>query len=223
MTDMKTDDQEQQPPLDGPSVPGVGRLVRLEIRSRTETVPSRIEDDRNGVLVLSIPQRDGDSPIVRDGETIIVTWETRKGQARMAAAVVSSDEGHPPTCTVRQASEVQLVQRRRFVRTQSPRPIELLLAPERSVPAMMVELSEGGMSCEVFAAVKLLEDAVVGVELKMDDDTIVPLRARVVRAEPVGQGRCRVGFAFVDVDERRAAVLRRHVFAEQLRHRQEDR
>ena len=211
MTDPET-------PADAPAIPGVGRLVKLEIRSRTEAVPSRIEDDRAGVLVLAVPSRDGEPPIVRDGETIVVTWETRKGQARMAAAVVSSAEGQPPTCTVRQASEVQLVQRRRFVRAESPRPVQLLLAPERSVPAMLVELSEGGMCCEVFATVKLLDDAVVGIELELGDVT-VPLRARVVRAVAIPQGRARVSLAFVDVDERRAAIIRRHVFAEQVRHR----
>ena len=220
MTDQTVTEHDEGPKA--PAIPAVGRLVKLEIRDRTEAVPSRIEDDRNDVLVLAIPHREGEPPIVREGETIIVTWETRKGQARMAAAVVTIDEGQPPTCTVRQASDVQLVQRRRFVRTESPRQIELLLAPERSVPAMMVEMSEGGMSCEVFATVKLLDDAIIGLELPLED-TIVPVRARVVRAEPIAQGRSRVSFAFVDVDERRAAILRRHVFAEQLRHRKEDR
>ena len=220
MSESSVTDQDDTPKA--PPVPGVGRLVKIEIRERTEAVPSRIEDDRDGVLVLAIPHRDGEPPIVREGETIIVTWETRKGQARMAAAVVSLDEGQPPTCTVRQASDVQLVQRRRFVRTESPRQIELLLAPERSVPAMMVEMGEGGMSCEVFATVKLLEDAIVGLELPLED-TVVPVRARVVRAVPIAQGRARVSFAFVDVDERRAAIIRRHVFAEQVRHRKEDR
>ena len=209
---------ELQPPAEPPAIPGVGRLVRLEIRSRTESVPSRIEDDRNDVLVLAVPQRDGEAPIVRDGETIVVTWETRKGQARMDAEVVASAEGNPPTCTVRQVAEVQLVQRRRFVRAASPRQIQLHLSPERSVPATMVELSEGGMSCEVFATVKLVEDAVVGVELNLDD-AVVTVKAHVVRTTPAAADRSRVAFSFADVDERTAGILRRHVFAEQVRHR----
>ena len=205
-------------PGEPPALPSVGRLVQFELRGRTEPVPSRVEDDADGILVLAAPHRPGEPAIVRLDEKVVVTWETRKGQARMPAVVEGLHEGDPPTCTVRQAGDIEVVQRRRYVRAESPRGITLGFDNDRSVPATLIELSEGGMSCDVFAGVRVPDGSWITTTLPLDDGP-VDVAARMVRVVPVQQDRRRLSFLFVDLDDTGASRIRRHVFAVQVRNR----
>jgi c-di-GMP-binding flagellar brake protein YcgR len=113
---------------------------------------------------------------------------------------------HPP----------EVRQRREYVRV----PVRLTVS-SAFAQLTIVDLSEGGMSCETPPGLALRAGRELDLTLDLDGDR-VEVVAEVVRARPTGSGMVEAALRFRDVSDADATRIRRYVFAAQVRDRAGD-
>lgn len=202
--------------------PTRGDEAWLSVGAREGELTTSVIDNDGTYLDIAGPSVDGEPLEVGIGTDVVLSWITPRGPAQLPAMVIGIEVTEDrPRWRLQRTDEPEIVQRRRFVRAGSNRSIELQLSAERTAPATLVELSEGGMSCYVFAGVVVRVGTIVSCALELEG-VEVPVLARVVRDVAATHGRRRLSFAFVALDPRDADRIRGHVFTQQVRRRTEE-
>jgi hypothetical protein len=192
-------------------LPAVNSLCRVVLGEADER-PSRVESSEDGLLVVAAPWHAA-SLAPAPGDPLSIRWPSVRGICEVAATLVSVErERSIPLWTVQTEGQVQILQRRRFVRadatvpvTVAPLPAEALAtimataapvagsacepgpAPE-PVLATAVNLSEGGARCRVeglgeLAAKGLVEDGAVDLRISLGA-AVVHVVGLVIRITP---------------------------------------
>jgi c-di-GMP-binding flagellar brake protein YcgR len=125
--------------------------------------------------------------------------------------IVEVRDGHRPTWLVRPDGPVHLIQRRAHVR--APTLLAAIVIPpgQEALPALVVDLSEGGLRCSL--ASDLLAPIAPGVEVVVSfklQNVLLSLDATIVRVEPPRHQRISFG-ARIRPSEEDAVRLRRYV------------
>jgi hypothetical protein len=202
--------------------PTRGEEAWLTVGSRTGELSTCVLANDGTYLDIAGPRVDGEPLAVNIGADVVLSWITPRGPAQLPAMVIGVEVTEDrPMWRLQRTGDPEIVQRRRFVRAGSNRSIDLQLSAERTAPATLVELSEGGMSCYVFVGVVVRVGTIVSSVLELDGAE-VPVLARVVRDVAASHGRRRLSFAFVALDPHDADRIRGHVFTQQVRRRTEE-
>nr|WP_231134892.1 PilZ domain-containing protein [Motilibacter deserti] len=118
---------------------------------------------------------------------------------------------------VRPAGSIELVQRRRYARVEFNGALSVVNSEVDTVRVgWMLDLGEGGVRCRV-APGAFKPDEPVECRLSVDGDVVVVMGS-VLRAEKPVNGYEELVITFPD-DHPAADLVRKHVFAEQLRAR----
>jgi c-di-GMP-binding flagellar brake protein YcgR len=193
---------------------------------------SRIEDVGDGVLVLARPL---DLPVEHEfgiGAAVLVSWSDQAGVVEVDTELLDSQlPGRLGFWLVRELGPYRVQQRRQYVRVSVPGLARLSLLdaesgqPGPSRTARLMHVSEAALRCALpnEQAVDIGLGAQVMVEFGMAGSQF-QLAASVLKLEPARHkdGVLELVLMF-QADENESATLRRLVFAEQLRQRDEAR
>ncbi|MGI8666385.1 MAG: PilZ domain-containing protein [Jatrophihabitans sp.] len=200
---------------------------------------SRIEDVAGDCLVLARPLN---LPVEHEfgiGETVLLSWPDPGGITSATTELIESTlRGPLGLWTVRVIGDYRREQRRRFVRVPLAGPVRLVpvvgegeaagsagpagpacLAGSVPVAGQLLDISEAALRCAVRA------DAVGGLTIEAEalvDFTLAhqdfSFTATVMKLQPDRRDQEAIEVVLVfEIGEEQAALLRRAVFAEQLR------
>ena len=193
---------------------------------------SRIEDFDDGLLVLARPL---DLPVEHEfglGALVLVSWPDPTGIVEVDTELIDSQlPGRLGCWLVRELGPYRIQQRREFVRVPVPGLARVSMLEAESgtsgtpLTARLVTLSEAALRCALptdqVAGINLGDQA--SVEFAMSG-TEFELTASVLKLEPSRrEGGVLELVLLFEADESTSAELRRLVFAEQLRLRNEAR
>lgn len=214
--------------MDVPITPQVHCLVTLTDQLGRQ-YRSRIEDFDDGLLVLARPL---DLLVEHEfglGALVLVSWSDPAGIVEVDTELLDSQlPGRLGCWLVRELGPYRIQQRRQFVRVPVPGLAQLsLLDTESGTPltARLVTLSEAAVRCALPAeqAAGISLDDRVSVEFTVGGKEF-ELAASVLKLEPArSEDRTLELVLLFEPDEAVAGELRRLVFAEQLRLRNEAR
>lgn len=216
----------------GPRLPGVNMRVgvriddccRNDLATRVEdATPAPAKGGGFGGLVVAAPVHPCGMAMPYDRTPIHVRW-TEQGAAMEVPAQISATGMRPlAVWELRATGPALRVQRRRYVRVETPAlPVELR-AGEQRVTAWLADVSEGGLRCamERWAAAGLEVGDNTVTWLRLGDGLNLALPAQVVRIEPNGD-HVELACQFVGIPTGTADQLRKYVFAMQLRQRRRE-
>ncbi|MCI2240591.1 PilZ domain-containing protein [Kineococcus sp. TRM81007] len=221
--------------------PAVNGRVRVQVQLPEALggdlleLPTRVEDSAEGSLVVAAPGFSGDLHLVAPGMPVTVLWASERGQMRQDFLIAEVVRRRVPSWDLAPCGEVEVQQRRRFVRVPVTGNLRLHAvpgdpvrqdpdaAPEPAVTAAFVDLSEGG------ACVRVRSDAwpeagrLVRTVFELDGGPVEQL-AEVVRLVPDPAGTGEHDDLVLSFVEPVAASdrLRRHVMQEQIRNRRRE-
>ncbi|HEY8339165.1 MAG TPA: PilZ domain-containing protein [Egibacteraceae bacterium] len=181
---------------------------------------SFLHGTREGLLVIAAPTDADGVPLAAEvGQELTVSWAANGGVTRVPAAVIDLAAGDPgtPLWLLQVTGPPEVAQRREFFRARADGDLSLA-AGRRELPARLLDLSEGGLRCRVKGPAPASQGETLTAVLSLDGSDIVAETA-VVRATPSLDGRTELALRFVDLGERSAEVIRRHLFRQQLRQR----
>lgn len=208
--------------------PHVNALVRVDVREGASGLPSRVEDVEDGDLCIAAPAYEGDVEPPRATDRMVLHWTGVRGVHALPASFVELQRqgaGRLPRWRVRPVGNVELVQRRRFVRSPvsdavAVVPVEGQLA--RVVAGSLVDLGEGGIRARFDALSPLAEATEVQVHLSLRDRSVI-LVGTVLRCLPIVVDGARGHEAVIvfEPTEQEGDLIRREVLHQQvLRRRQ---
>ncbi|HUY85860.1 MAG TPA: PilZ domain-containing protein, partial [Acidimicrobiales bacterium] len=150
--------------------------------------------------------------ITEIGDRITLTWVLPNGIAKLHTTFLSRDDdpsAAPTSWRLEPISDVQVVERRRSYRARSRQHVALRL-DSGALPAVLVDVSEGGMRClvDTVAPGKLTRDHVES-NLKIQGKQ-VNVRGLVAWSKHHG-GHVEVGITFGKIRRQDSDVIRDHV------------
>ncbi len=197
-------------------LPEVNDLVRVQLDDEL-VLPSRVEDVRDGELVLAAPRYVGNVTPPSPGDALAVLWTVRRGVSGLPAEFVTGERAPVPVWRVRVVGTIEVVQRRRYVRAAVDQPVTLSQAKFESIRiGHMLDLSEGGIRLRLTRSREDSHEQVV-VRLALEDD-VIDVPGTILRVDEIGRGFEEMVVQFED-DHRQATAIRRFVFREQARMR----
>jgi c-di-GMP-binding flagellar brake protein YcgR len=189
---------------------------------------SRIEDVGDDTLVLARPP---DLPVEHAfgiGAPVLLSWPDRAGVVTVDTELVESQlPGRLGCWLVRVLGAYQIQQRRQFVRVPVAGLVRLSFAgADRAggpLTARLMHVSEAALRCALplddAAGISLQDPAVVTFTMAA---STFQFDASVLKLEPAARDKAAIELVLAfRIDESQAAALRRLVFAEQLRLRDE--
>jgi c-di-GMP-binding flagellar brake protein YcgR len=199
--------------------PEVNSLAFIDVVDEAVMLQSRVESVEGTAVTLAAPTGAYGMPVLPTaGETVLVAWNTMRGYFERKGIVESSERTPQPRMTVRPLGDVRKLQRRAHVRVPQLAPVDLTFAGKR-LRASLLDVSESGVRCVVDRPSPLGMDSEVEVRLQLLDESEVNLVAVPARMYAVDDEHLEVGLTFVDIDDRTASRIRRHVFSQQVRDR----
>jgi hypothetical protein len=202
-----------------PSWPEVNALAFVDVVDEATLLQSRVESVEGTAVTLTAPTGPFGVPVLPTaGETVLVAWSTVRGYFERKGIVEYSVRTPHPRMTVRPLGDVRKLQRRAHVRVPQLSPIDLRLGGV-SIQASLLDVSESGVRCSVARPTPLGMDSQITVTLDLFDDESVELIATPARMYAMDDDHLEIGLLFVDIDERTANRIRRHVYAQQVRDR----
>jgi hypothetical protein len=192
------------------SAPPLNSLVRL--RDGGGSVhETRIEDVEADGILIAAPMTSFDVATPEPNAGYLLTWYRPRGVHELPVRVVEVRDGRVPMWLVQPDGPVHLIQRRAHVR--APTLLAAIVIPPRqeALPALVTNLSEGGLRCSL--AADLRPPVGPGVEVIVSfklQDTLLRLPTTVVRIEDAANERVAFG-ARIRPTEPEAALIRRHV------------
>jgi c-di-GMP-binding flagellar brake protein YcgR len=202
--------------------PRVNDLVTLFDQDDRE-YRSRVEGIDGEVLTVARPLDLSADHRFDAGVELLVSWAATNGVAVLPVRQIAADtDGLVATWSLSPTRAGWIEQRRRYVRVPAGGPLALRLRGEgQAVEALsgtMVDLSEGALRCAVNAALAdALETDLVQASFRFGDQQF-DIPGRIVFRRP-GSRSTQVVQLVVLFDEpvREADLLRRQIFAQQLR------
>ena len=199
--------------------PEVNALAFVDVVDEPVMLQSRVESVEGTAVTLAAPTGAFGMPVLPTaGETVLVAWNTVRGYFERKGIVESSERTPQPRMTVRPLGDVRKLQRRAHVRVPQLSPVALTLGSQK-LRASLLDVSESGVRCVIDRPSPLGMDSTVTVTLDLLDDGVVELSATPARMYAIDDEHLEVGLSFLDLDERTATKIRRHVFGQQVRDR----
>jgi c-di-GMP-binding flagellar brake protein YcgR len=200
-------------------LPKINSLVRIEMREG-QYIPSRVEAVDGNLYTVGRPSYSGDLEVADPGTEMAMIWFSERGVYGVPARLVTQHRDRIPVWQIEITGEVELKQRRKFVRVPFVAPVTLAVGKdaENAVEGTLVDLSEGGIRCVLRSAVR--ED-IVAVTID-DDESPITVSGWIVRVTPQADGSQHVVVVF-DPSPGDADRIRRLVMREQLRLRRRER
>lgn len=198
--------------------PDVNALAFIDVVDEPVMLQSRVQSIDGTAVTLSAPTGAYGMPVLPTaGETVMVAWNTVRGYFERKGIVEYSERTPQPRMTVRPLGEVRKLQRRAHVRVPQLSPVSIALGSQK-LRASLLDVSESGVRCVVDRPTPLGMDSRVTVTLELDD-TVEELEAIPARMYAIDDENLEVGLTFLQIDERIATKIRRHVFGQQVRDR----
>ena len=198
--------------------PDVNALAFIDVVDEPVMLQSRVESISGTAVTLAAPTGAYGMPVLPTaGETVLVAWNTVRGYFERKGIVEYSERTPQPRMTVRPLGEVRKLQRRAHVRVPQLSPVSISLGSQK-LRASLLDVSESGVRCVVDRPTPLGMDSTVTVTLEFDD-TVEELEAIPARMYAIDDENLEVGLTFLQIDERIATKIRRHVFGQQVRDR----
>ncbi len=197
-------------------LPEVNTLVQVEVAEGL-ILPSRVESVDGLDLVLAAPRYVGNVEPPKTGDFLAVRWTGRRGLSALPARFATTRRTNVAAWVVQVVGDIEVVQRRRYVRAPVGAPVTLTHPEYDSIRiGHMLDLSEGGLRVRLTRNPADLDEEVV-VRLAVEDQ-VIDVPGTILRAESIGGGFEEVVVRFED-DHRQANAIRRFVFREQARMR----
>lgn len=202
-----------------PGWPEVNDLAFVDLVDQSGLLESRVEAVDGTAITLAAPTGAYGAPVVPSaGETVVVAWNTVRGYFERKGIVEQSVRTPQPRMTVRPLGSARKTQRRAHVRVPQLSVITLVVGAVR-LRASLLDVSESGVRCVVDRPCVLGMDTPVELTLDLLDGSSVDLVCLPARMYAIDEERLEIGLAFLDLDERTANVIRKNVFAQQVRDR----
>lgn len=199
--------------------PDINALAFVELVDDPTMLQSRVESVEGTAITLAAPVGAYGIPVVPSaGETVLIAWNTVRGHFERNGVVEHSVRIPHARLTVRPLGSARKTQRRAHVRVPQLSVVELVVGPVR-LRATLLDVSESGLRCVVDRPSPLGMDTAAGVTLELLDGSVLDLVCCPARMYAIDDEHLEVGLTFVDVDQRTANTIRRHVFAQQVRDR----
>jgi c-di-GMP-binding flagellar brake protein YcgR len=199
--------------------PEVNSLAFVDVVDEAVMLQSRVESVEGTAVTLAAPTGAYGMPVLPTaGETVLIAWNTMRGYFERKGIVESSERTPQPRMTVRPLGDVRKLQRRAHVRVPQLAPVDLTFEGKR-LRASLLDVSESGVRCVIDRPSPLGMDSEVEVRLQLLDESEVSLVAVPARMYAIDDEHLEVGLTFVDIDDRTASRIRRHVFSQQVRDR----
>jgi c-di-GMP-binding flagellar brake protein YcgR len=201
--------------------PQVNERVTVRLLGRPDAHPSRVEDiDGDELLIAAVVDGRGVPVIPERGEEVEIAWNTPRGVLCRRGTVVERAAGALRLWRVQGHGDPGVQQRREFVRV----PVALEMVMERSgrrLAGTVIDLSESGLRVilkDAGTAVQAGDLARITVAVEGEEVSVV---AKVVRSSRMSSGlaSAELGMCFVEIPPAQVQVLRRHIFAQQVRQR----
>ena len=202
--------------------PSINTLVTL-LDADDNEYRSRVEDVATDLVTVARPLDLLSEHEFRVGTELLVSWSCSNGVAVLPVRLASAQtDGNVPTWSLSPSREGWIEQRRRYVRVPASGPLALRVrGADHAVEALagtLVDMSEGALRCVVdIAKADELETDEVNATFRFGDHQFdIPARITFRRS---GTQPSEVIQLIVVFDEpvREADLLRRQVFAQQLR------
>lgn len=190
-------------------LPAVNQLVSVVVAHGDRRLATRVEDVRDGVVVIAPPSENGIAYPLVIGEEIALEWPTARGLLRGLGAVSARTwEEDVPLVEVA-IWESSVLQRREFVRAQAVVRGELLRDGEEPIPVTSLDLSGSGVNL-VVTGCTLEPGENVSISLWLPDWGEIEAIATVVRCSETRE----YGLRFLEIEPAARERLIRFVFAE---------
>jgi hypothetical protein len=202
--------------------PGLNDLVWVRLPCCESAIhPSRVEDHSGDSLVIAAPWKPHEAlvPPPSEPRPFLVGWKSGTSTKQLRASFVADASQPVPTWTISAASEIETVQRRRFVRGLWDAPVTVHL-PMADIEGAAADVSEGGLRVVIpetneprhsyFHASFVVE----GVPLKLD--------VEVAWWSLPKDGFNQIGLEFVGLDMAMRDRLRKLAFSLQMAERQSE-
>ena len=199
-------------------LPDVNDLVDVTLDSRSEPLAAVTSAVTAETVLLAEPvDRTGRIVVPEIGEGGLLVWGGGSNLRQAPIEVLETERRGKPTWLVRLTAPAGRCQRRAFVRANVSMPV-VVRHPDGEVEVTAVDLSEGGMRCNMRPdAVIKAGDSVTAV-FNPGRPLIVPATvARLRRGE--GERPTDVGLSFVGLNMFDADQIRRYVFSQLLEQR----
>lgn len=203
--------------------PALNALAWLRLPCCGAEHPTRVEDFVGNDCVIGSPIAPHTQPVrpMRPKEGFFLGWVADgKGAVELPVVLVEHTLEPRLTWTVRGIGDPVETQRRNFVRLAYETEILLYLI-EHGAPtkAMTLDVSEGGLRCEVDSWAIDPGGRIFTVEVPFDGKMLF-LKAQVAWWGNLGvNDRRTVGLRFIDVEPKTADAVRGYIFAAQLAER----
>jgi hypothetical protein len=183
---------------------------------------SHLEARRADDLLIAVPDDHPLHPPTEPfavGSPLVIGWPVvPNGWAELPTTFCAESGAGDRVWRVARRGIPTLVQRRDFARVSHMVPMRIR-HERRWFDGIMVDLSEGGVSCALATPpMSLQADIPVQVELTVGTDAVV-LGGHVVRTETVASGEVVVGVCFEELSPRMSDQIRKDVFSLQIRQR----
>lgn len=196
-------------PAPGPGLPEVNTTAVLELHPDGLLLPTRVEDQAGGVLLVSAA---GHTRRLQERQRVTLGWAVPRGACSVLCEVTEVLRGSPPLWALLPVAPVERSQRRRFVRGTLLGSVELV--PARVV-GDLVDVCEGGAQVRTSGDGAAVQE---GDEVRLLLHFVgrrAELVAGVVRNRPDASGGRLIGLLF-DADEATADAIRAEVLRAQL-------
>ncbi len=200
--------------------------VRILGEERGSAYPSRVDDIINERLILGWPTDLGVTIPIRIGEPVALYFIREDAIYSFEAIVEESQREPVPRIALRQAGQVQRIQRRAYFRVRAMIPVQLtgIVRTGKSdkegagstvhIVTSTVDISGAGMA--IHHSTPLPADTIFEARLSIDhDEAPLKLLVRVVHSEPAaglaeGKQIYHIAFFFVTITEsQRRKIVRR--------------
>lgn len=201
--------------------PPLNQLLRLDVHPFGFGLPSRVEDLEDDDVVISAPSYPGDEAPLSAGAQLLVRWTGPRGLHALPVAMVTTVSGALPRWRVRPVGDVEMVQRRQFVRAPVDEPVTIIPRDQvitSVVGGTLVDLGEGGLRGRFASSAPMHTDAPVEIHLMLRDVPVM-LVGRVLRCTSVeGAASRRLYEAVItfEPDEHNGDLIRRTVLHQQV-------
>lgn len=157
--------------------PAVNTLIRVDVSPEATGVPSRVEGFDGGDLWIAAPAYGGDVEPIRPGAVVVVRWTGPRGLHAMSVEVTELERGNVATWRVRPVGDVEMVQRRQYVRAAVGDAVAVVPRSDGAlrsvVSGWLVDLGEGGVRARFEASTAIVSDLEVEVHLNLRGQPVV--------------------------------------------------
>ncbi|MDR7255194.1 c-di-GMP-binding flagellar brake protein YcgR [Nocardioides sp. BE266] len=199
----------------GVDVPEVKDVVDVFAADRGTPLVSFVEATTDDEVVLAVARtREGTRVPLPVGERLEIVWRGRDELRSVPVEIVAVERGETPLWRVRPVGPATKGQRRRAVRAQMGRTVQVV-AEDIQMDGVTLDVSEGGMKVVLGHDVVTPPRAggIVAVQLQLDGGEVA-CNAEVVQHFHRHDGRHAVSFRFIDLPSRTEDLIRREVFEE---------